>query len=128
MSEPKEPTQIQIQTTPHGFPRVEVGGGPSPANLSLKIDGVEVRKVSHLEVVVDVNKAVQVRTWQFAEVVVDVEAEVTDEGWIIGVDTLERGDGDEGDFVRNQTRVAEGHGATLREALLDAVANLPVEP
>lgn len=113
------------------FPRVKVAGGPHGRNLEMTVGDQRLDGVHRVEIVMDVNDVVRMKTFQFVAVDIDTEAIVEAGGIAIIVRTPKLAEMEDPEVGALDTVVggwetlAEGRGASLKSALLDAADKLP---
>lgn len=103
------------------LPKVLLTGGPHAKDTKLLVNGEEVPGVTRVEIVLDVNDVIRIKTYQIGEVVFEGEALVEDAGFHITVKMIEP-PGE--DYVRRWLDVAVGTGVTVPQALRDAANNM----
>lgn len=119
------PPAPQLKAVERQFPKIKITGGPSPANIVMTVDGVEVRKVFDVQLHAGVNEAVSAIISQFVEIDVEMEGLVT-EGYIATVRTPQLDEEKRG-VIAAWIEVARGNGRTLREAVMAAAEQIPEE-
>jgi len=102
------------------FPRFSISGGPHGHEIVPKLNGEVMKGVHRIEITVDVNDVIRVKTFTFA--MVDLELEVAEVG--SNYIAMVREPAIEGDSIIGYISHVEGRGKTIEEALEDAAATL----
>lgn len=120
-----EPTPIRE----HRFPVLKLSGGPLGKGSKLEIDGEEVRGVTRLEVVADVQDLVKATVTYLvtADLEIKVSKVATQYAVAVRQPVTERHDDNGAIQIESWEVIAQGVGDTLRKALLDAAHSIEEE-